>query len=282
MRRLVKYYIISGRTVEEKRSWLPLGPGYRRPRGTRRAGASSLKKIRANERSCVLNLARTINCNFEAGDWFIALKYDDRHYPAGTAEDPDQRREEEYRAAKTMLTKKFLPRLRKEYEKQTGKRLAAVWVTANWSTKEKHFARIHHHMVLPSDALETAQKIWCRLGGTGTVMAETLSGEGDYTRVAQYMVDNVQGRPTGENRWSSCRGMKKPVVTEPVEVSDVEAVEPIEGGIIKDVMHYHDEDGRTVSAYLRCVLPAPPQVRGSTVIMPKKTRRRRSGARESV
>ena len=47
MRRLVKYYIIAGRTVEEKRSWLPAGPSIRKQRGARRAGASSLKKIKA-------------------------------------------------------------------------------------------------------------------------------------------------------------------------------------------------------------------------------------------
>ena len=274
MRRLVKYYIISGRTVEEKRSWIPLGPTYRRPRGTRRAGASTLKKIKANERSCVLNLARTINCNFGVGDWFIALKYDDAHYPTGTATDPDQRREEEYQAAKAILTKKFLPKLRKEYEKQTGKKLPAVWVTANWSPRHKHWSRIHHHIVLPNDALPIAEKIWKRFGGLGTVHPEPMTNEGDYTKVAQYMIDNVQGRPSGENKWSSCRGMLKPVITEPVEVSDVEGVQPLEGGIIKDVMHYQDEDGRTVSAYLRQTLPEKVKIRGGQIVLPKRRRRK--------
>lgn len=274
MRKLVKYYIVSGRTVEEKRSWIPLGPTEKRPRGTRRAGASSLKKIKANERSCVLNLARTINCNFGGGDWFVALKYDDAHYPAGTSVTATDRREEEYQAAKRILTKKFLPKLRKEYEKQTGKKLPAVWVTANWSTKRKCFTRIHHHIVLPSDALTLADRIWRRLGGLGTVQAETLNTEGDYTRVAQYMIDNVQGRPAGENRWSACRGMAKPVYSEPVEVSDVEDVQPLDGAIIKDVIQYHDEDGRTVSAYLRQTLPEKARIRGGQIVLPKRRRRK--------
>ena len=274
MRRLMKYYIISGRTVEEKRSWIPLGPGYRKPRGNRRAGASSLKKIKANERSCVLNLARTINCNFGVGDWFVTLKYDDGHYPVSAAATSDQRREEEYQAAKQILTKKFLPKLRKEYEKQTGKKLPAVWVTANWSVKEKHFTRIHHHIVLPNDALQIAERIWKRTGGLGTVYPEPLTNEGDYTRIAQYMIDNVQGRPAGENRWSGCRGMLKPVITEPVEVSDVEGVQPLEGGIIKDVMHYQDEDGRTVSSYLRQTLPEKVKIRGGQIVLPKRRRRK--------
>lgn len=274
MRKPVKYYIISGRTVEEKRSWIPLGPGYRKPRGTRRAGASSLKKIKANEQSCVLNLARTINCNFGVGDWFIALKYDDAHYPASAAADHDQRREDEYQQAKQILTKKFLPKVRKEYEKLTGKKLPAVWVTANWSTREKHFTRIHHHIVLPNDALQIAEKIWKRIGGLGTIYPEPMTNEGDYTRIAQYMIDNVQGRPAGENRWSGCRGMLKPVITEPVEVSDVEGVQPLEGGIIKDVMHYMDEDGRTVSSYLRQTLPEKVKIRGGQIVLPKRRRRK--------
>ena len=273
MRRLVKYYIVSGRTVEEKRSWLPLGPTDRKRRGTRRAGASSLKKIRANERSCVLNLGRTINCNFGGGDWFVALKYDDGHYPVSAAADPETKREEEYQAAKKLL-KKFLQKLGKEYRLRTGKKLSAVWVTANWSTKRKCFARIHHHLVLPADALDMAQKIWQRIGGLGTVQAETLTAEGDYTRLAQYMIDNVQGRPSGENRWSSCRGMAKPVYSDPVEVSDVEDVQQLEGGIVKDLYHCQDEDGRTVSSYLRQTFREPVKVRGGQIVLPKKRRRK--------
>ena len=278
MRRLVKYYIVSGRTVEEKRSWIPLGPTEKRPRGTRRAGASSLKKIKANERSCVLNLARTINCNFGGGDWFIALKYDDAHYPVGRSAGLADRREEEFQEAKRILTKKFLPKLRKEYEKQTGKKLPAVWVTANWSPKRKCMSRIHHHIVLPSDALELTRKLWQRIGGIGTMHPEPLNTEGDYTRIAQSLVDNVQARPAGENRWSACRGMAKPVYSEPVEVSDVEDVQPLDGAIIKDVMRYEDEDGRTVSAYLRQTFREPIKIRGGQIVLPSKRKRRRASA----
>jgi len=139
-------------------------------------------------------------------------------------------------------------------------------VTANWSPRHKHWSRIHHHIVLPNDALPIAEKIWKRFGGLGTVHPEPMTNEGDYTKVAQYMIDNVQGRPSGENKWSSCRGMLKPVITEPVEVSDVEDVQPLDGGIIKDVMHYQDEDGRTVSAYLRQTLPEKVKIRGGQIV----------------
>lgn len=275
MRRLMEYKIISGRTVEIRRSWFPVGPAYRKPRGTRRAGASTEKKIKANERSCVMNCARTVNCNFETGDWFVAFKYDDAHYPAGTASDPEERREEEYQACKKLFTKKFLPALRKEYAKQTGKELKAVWVTANWSTKRKHFCRIHHHAVIPADAFGIAEKLWRKHGGAGgTVQGETLTNEGDYTRLAAYMVDNVQGRPSGENRWSACRNMAKPIYTEQVEVSDIEDVQAEYQSVIKEHRTCQDEDGRTVSAYLRCVLKEKARRRGNQIILPKRGRRR--------
>ena len=275
MRKLMEYRIISGRTVETRRTWLPSGPTERKKRGVRRAGASSLKKIRANERSSVMNLARTINCNFEAGDWFIALKYDDRHYPAGESADPAERREQEYLAARKILTKKFLPKLRAAYREAYGRPLRAAWVTANWSTKQKHFTRIHHHMVLPSDALAIAQKVWSGIGGMdGTLQAENLNSEGDYSRVAAYMLDNVHDRPPGENRWSGCRGMLKPVYSDPVEVTDVESIEPLQDEIVKDVVEYTDEDGRVISKYMRGVMPERVQVRGGQIILPKRRRRR--------
>ena len=68
--------------------------------------------------------------------------------------------------------------------------------------------------------------------------------------------------------------MLKPVITEPVEVSDVEDVQPLDGGIIKDVMHYQDEDGRTVSAYLRQTLPEKVKIRGGQIVLPKRRRRK--------
>lgn len=277
MRKLMEYRIISGRTVETKRSWLSTGPDYRKPRGTRRAGASSEAKIRANEKSCILKLARTLNCNYQAGDWFLTLKLDKTHYPESGAETPEEKREEEYQAVKRILTKKALPRIRKAYEQETGKKLKAAWVIANWSPKRKHYCRIHAHMVVPADALEAVAEIWTRLAGEdGSVQAEKLSNEGDYTRTAAYMIENVQGRPTGENKYSTTRGMEKPIYTEPVEVSDVEDVQQLPGGIVKDIQHCQDEDGRTVSSYLRQVLPERVKVRGGQIVLPRKPYRRRS------
>lgn len=264
MRRLMKYYIVSGRTVEERRSYFQIGEAPKKQRGTRRVGASTEKKIRANEKSSMLNLARTINCNFQGGDGFLTLKYDEEHYPDG---------EDVYQEAKRILTKKFLPELGKKYRKETGKKLKAVWVTANWSIKRQSPARIHHHIVVPADAVDMAKELWHKRGGIGTVWTRELTNEGDYTKLASYMMDNVKGRPAGENKWSGCRGMEKPTYCGWEEVRDVEDVQPLPGSIVKDVTQYQDEDGHTVSAYLRCVLPARVKIRSGQIVLPRKRRR---------
>ena len=258
----MEYKIISGRVVEIRRSWMSSTSAYRKPRGTRRAGASSEAKIKANEKSCVRNLARLINCNFDAGDAQVVLKYDSEHYPVGFS----------YEEAAGCL-KKFLTKLRKKYSKTAGKKLRAVWVTANWSPHRNAPARLHHHLVLPSDALELARELWT---GGGFSM-ELLDSRGDHTDLAAYMLDNVHGLPASANKWSSCRGMERPIMTEPEEVSDVEDVTPEYGSVIMDVEHIQDEDGRTVSSYLRCRLPERPKVRGGQIILPRKRRRALDG-----
>lgn len=264
MRRLMEYRIVSGRTVEIRRSWISTDRDYHKPRGHRRAGSSSAAKMKANERDCVRRLARLINCNFGAGDLFASLKYDDAHCPA------------DYEQAKNVLTKKFLPALRREYRKATGKNLIGVWVTANWSPKREAPARLHHHIVLPRDASEPARRIWEeKLGGLGSFAMESLDGRGDHTDLAAYMVANVHDRPANENRWSACRGMKQPVFEEPVEVTDVEDIQAPYTSTIRDVAESRDEDGRVVSKYMRCTLPEPPRMRGGQILYPKRRGRKR-------
>lgn len=264
MRKLMEYKIISGRTVETRRSWLSIGPTYRKPRGTRRAGTSSLKKIKANERECIRKLARLINCNFGAGDGFMTLKYDDAHYPADLS----------YESAAENL-KKFLRKLRTIYRRETGRTLPSVAITANWSPRRQAPARLHHHLVIPSDAVETAREIWQQFGGAGTVIVKELNDEGDYTKVAAYMLENVHGRPAGENRYHPSRGLCQPIYTEPVEVDDVEDLQPDYGAVVKDVEETTDEDDRVVGKYQRCVWKTAPKVRGGQIVLPKRPGRKR-------
>lgn len=272
MRRLMEYKIISKRVVEIRRCLMPTGASVRKPRGTRRAGSSSEQKIRANEKQSRRNLARVINCNFEAGDLLVSLKYDERHLPpqAHTGDAPGS---EGYAAAETVLGK-YLTRLRREYRKATGHALRAVWVTANHSPKRDAPARLHHHLLLPADAMELSRKLWEKHGGRGTFMCESLDNRGDHSDLAGYLYANVAGELPGKRRWSCSRGMERPIYTEPVEVADPEEILPEHGSVIRDVELTRDEDGRVTGSYLRCLLDQPPKVRGGQIVLPKRGRRR--------
>lgn len=263
--RLMEYKIISGPVVEIRRSLFSENRDYSKPRGTRRAGASSERKIKANEKSSERNLARVINCNFEAGDALVTLKYDSDHYPETIT----------YESAKKDM-KRFRDKLNRAYQNATGKKLRAVWVTANWSPKRNAPARLHHHLVLPSDALEIVRTLWIRHGGAGAFEMTAIDNRGDHTDLAAYMMANVSGRPAGENKWSCCRGMDRPIYTEPVEVTDMEGVQPERGSVIKDVEESRDEDGRLIGKYVRCLLPKRPTVRGGQIVLPGKAVRRRT------
>ena len=264
MRKLMEYKIISGRVIETKRSWIPVGMDYSKPRGTRRAGSSSEKKIRANEKSSTRNLARVINSNFDAGDIFCTLAYDSFHYPKGIT----------YEDAKDSL-KRFRAKLRKRYKAETGQTLKAIWVTANWSPHRHAPSRLHHHMILPADALTLARAIWEEIGGQGTFKMEGLDNRGDHTDMAAYMMENVRDRPAGENKWSCCRGMDRPIYTEPVEVTDMDDMQPDYDSTIKDVEEFRDEDGVLIGKYMRCLLKERPAVRGGQVVLPRKNGRRK-------
>lgn len=264
MRKPMEYKIISGRVVETKRSLISVSRDYHKPRGVRHAGTTSEKKIKANEKSSTRNLARIINCNFEAGDAFCTLAYDNDHYSA----------EFTYEQARQDL-KLFRDKLRKALKKETGEILKAVWVTANWSPHRQAPTRLHHHIVLPGDVAEKARQLWQQIGGAGTFKMEGLDGRADHSDLAAYMMENVHDRPAGENKWNCCRNMERPVYTEPVEVDDLEGIQPDYGSTVKDVEESRDEDGVLIGKYIRCLLKEKPKVRGGQIILPRKQTRRR-------
>ena len=274
MKTLMKYHVITGRVVEEVATLLSSKADRKKPRGVRRAGSSSASKIAANERSSVRNLARGIAANFQAGDGFVTLKYDAAHYPGSAAAAENIPGSEGFTKAEDDLTK-FLRKLRAAYRKQTGKALRAYWQTANWHPTDKggHPSRLHQHLVLPTDAVELARRLWPAFGGEGTVIVKDLDSDPDRTRLAEYMVGNVHGKLPNQKGYSGSRGMDKPILSEPVEIDSVDEIAPPPGAVIKDVREVTNEDGIVVGKYLRYVLPVAPRVRGGQIILPRAAKR---------
>ena len=278
MKRLMKYYVIAGRTVEEQASLLSSPADRRKPRGVRRAGSSSEAKIKANERSSALRLARLIGCNFSAGDGFVTLKYDAAHYPGSMSPGENIPGAQGFERAAGDL-ERFLRKLRRAYRRSTGKTLAAVWQTANFSPRRQAPARLHQHLVVPADAVALAREIWPVFGGAGTVIVRDLDQDPDRTALAEYMTANVSGRTPGMKGWSGSRGLIKPVFSEPEEIGSAEEITPPKGAVIRDVREVTDEDGIVIGKYIRYVLPERPRVRGGQIVMPRERKR---GGRHAV
>lgn len=260
MRRKMEYKIISGHTVEVRRSWLigREGGTERKKRGVRIAGNTSEKKIRANETEAVKQLARILNCNIEKGWMFVTAKFDQSHLPSD-------------REALKKFISRYLKSVRAAFKAEHGRNPRYVYVMGTWSVKHERPARYHLHMVIEPCSADILRSLW---QGGGSVICEDIDNRQDHTALAVYMYRNTERGEKSECRWSTSRGnLAKPIYTEPVEVDSIEDVEKIPGSVMMDMYRLDDEDGRAISAYIRCVLPEKPKVRGGQVILPKPPKR---------
>lgn len=230
---LMEYKIISGRTVEIRRVMMTPGrKGQKIRRGTRVKGQTSLKKILANEREAVKSLARILNANFKEGDMWLTLGYSDKELPEDIEE-----------AKKNM--EKFLRRCRGMLQRE-GKKLRYVVSASETSTKTGEKARIHHHVVMDPVSYEAVCKLWPQ----EYITYRRLDGRGDYTGIARYMVTNA-GDANGKKRWSTSKGLDKPIYTEPVPVRMKEKVVIPRDASIKANSLYQDEETGEMSLYVR-------------------------------
>lgn len=235
MRRLMEYKIISGRTVEVRQVMMAYRDrGQKVRRGTRVKGKTSLRKILANEREAIKNLARTLNCNFKAGDLWITLTY-----PAGWL--PSNKEE-----AKDSLERKFLRPCRRAYKKATGEKLRYVVTTSELASTDGGPARPHHHIVMDAMAYETVIRFW----PMEDVTYRRLDGRGDYTGIARYMIRNA-GPANGKKRWSTSKGLAKPIYTEPVPVKGGERIRVPRNVSLKERVEATDTETGMYSAYVR-------------------------------
>lgn len=249
----MEYKIISGSVEEIRRSYIDMGARYSPPkrRGVRVKGKSARRKLEANEREAVKQLARLINCNFGAGDLWLTVGYDDETLAAMGA-DPEERKAQ---------GKEFLHKFIKKCQRQLGKegrKLRYIATTSVKASGAEEAARLHHHIIMDRLDYERLCGLWpC---GSEYISYRIIDGRGDYTGIARYMLANA-GTANGKKRWTSSLGLKKPVYTEPVPVRDLAIKAPRNGRIEENVILY-DREGGTGSAYMRYVrLPKQPKRR---------------------
>ncbi|MCQ2439427.1 MAG: hypothetical protein MJ074_06670 [Oscillospiraceae bacterium] len=203
--------IISGEVTERIKSRISRRPSKR---GGRIRGNSSEKKIMGNREAAVLRLARILNCNFEPGDLWLTLTFDEESLDA-IGDDWEAAKKEE---------KKFKDRVLYRLKKAG---ITARWVLAasEMDGETGEVVRKHAHVVITSDGFHVENKrlylgeellddIW----GMGTVDYKFLRHQKDYYPIAKYIVNQARG-VADEKKWTCSRNMKKPIVRREIVTS---------------------------------------------------------------
>lgn len=135
--------IQSGRLVYAVVYTAPAAGDSPRQRAQKRQ-ASTAAREKLNARTSFQKLERTLAANFDDGDLFLTLTYDDKHLPDG-------------REAAVRRIRSFLSRLRKA-RKERGHLLHYIYVTEGCNPG----GRLHHHVVLNAtgDDLEEIRRLW--------------------------------------------------------------------------------------------------------------------------
>lgn len=253
-RKLMEYHIISGAVIETRRSYLP-ARNVAKKRGCRKAGASSAKKIAANERQEALRLARILNTNFGmSGGYLVSLKYDENRLPQSY---------DELCENGSKLMRKLSTLCKRE-----GIELKRVLINANFSPKYQRPARLHHHLVINELPLDLLRKLWPEQ----QLYIRTLE-RGDLSELASYLLANGHDIGAGKKKWACSKNMDKPVFTEPEEVYELDGIQAPAGASNIVQLPTYDEDGRQIGSYMRCFLSVPPVIKGRRVIIPKPPKR---------
>lgn len=191
VRRVVK----AGRTI--------LVTEYDLPARKKRAGEprapkenpSPISKVKANYRAACRNLTALMNENFRPGDFLVTFKYF------------RCRRPESFDEAKQYFTKTVLPKIRDRMRRQ-GQTLSRYVYVCEHGKK----GALHHHLVIQSTDVRIIRDCWD--ASLGSVDFKPLYADGDYSRLAEYLLkqynpDDVCYNPHPGRRWSMAKGMPK-------------------------------------------------------------------------
>ncbi len=152
---------------------------------------SKLAQKKLNDRNARKRAERLINANFESGDLWITLTYDNEHLPNDIEE-----------ALKNM--KNYIRRINYRRTKLGLPKAKYIYVT-EYSHKKK--IRCHHHMIMDKGlSMDEIESMW-KCGKRNNVRRTHEDDIGGLTGLAKYLVKD----PAGSKRWCSSTNLKKPV-----------------------------------------------------------------------
>ncbi|MGI5963661.1 MAG: rolling circle replication-associated protein [Lawsonibacter sp.] len=158
--------------------------------------ASSAARELLNARTSFQKLERTLAANFDNGDLYVTLTYDDNHLP-------------DSRDAAVRRIRFFLTKLRKE-RKARNQPLMYIYTTEGCCPG----GRLHHHLVLNStgDDLEEIRRLWI-YGENVELRRLAFSQDYTYEDLASYLTKEPRewGHPqVGERTWTPSLGLHRP------------------------------------------------------------------------
>lgn len=202
----------SGKVVELSTVWVSSNT---KPRRNKRKGMTSAQKQDENERDCVKQLARTINCNFSHGDLWITVHYDEAGMCkleewAKENRGEDQSWEDAMLDAAAYEIGKYLRRLKRAMKK-AGKdeEMRYIVVDSDMDGETGELVRLHHHIILPRVSYEEAAEAW----KFGSVDYQILRDQEDYTPLAAYICKQARRR-AGKKKYRVSKNLKQPIVNE--------------------------------------------------------------------
>lgn len=163
---------------------------------TQKKKASTAARERLNARTSFQKLERTLAANFDDGDLFVTLTYDDKHLP--------ENRDKAVRKVRAFLSKLRAAR------KARGQPLFYIYVTEGGCPG----GRLHHHLVLNStgDDLEEIRQLWI-YGDNVELRRLAFHQDHTYEDLASYLTKEPRewGHPqVGERTWTPSLGLRRP------------------------------------------------------------------------
>lgn len=244
----------SGAVGEKTKFWVQ---GARPSSRSGRKERSEIKKQEQNEYSTQKQLARLFNANFRQGDLLLGLDYSpagmDRleayvaEHPFPVPESGDEQADhmEQIRQAAEREMRLCLRRVKRDLAKD-GAALKYIAITSDMDGDTGEAVRVHHHLVVNQEAREAFVRKWAELGG---VDWSPLSGQPDYTPVAEYFIRQVRRVPDAK-KYVSSRNLVRPQPKDRVVISDAEIRVPKGGKLL-----FRNEFKPGRPQYIRYVLP---------------------------
>lgn len=204
--------------------------------------ASTAAREALNARTSCDKLERVLAANFDDGDLYLTLTYDDAHLP-------------ENRDAAVRRVRSFIPKLRAA-RKARGQPLKYIYVTEGACPG----GRLHHHMVINSTGEDLAEikRLWI-YGDNVEIRRLTFGRDYSYRDLASYLTKEPRewGHPqVGERTWTPSLGLAHPE-PETEEVPDYMALAAPPEAI--DVYYEPPhQNGWGEYSYLRYMLPKAP------------------------